>query len=455
MESPTTFRGWRVMTAFLFLLAGMGQNPLAAQDATGKQMLSNSVIHELALESPVLPANYHERANGPGTIIAGDVINAGFDVGCDSCGGGGCDVCTLVCGPRCSSGLWVRADYLLWWEKGSNLIALATTSTGNPAAADIGVLGVSTTKVLFGGHVNDSPLSGYRLELGSWLDPNNTVGLFGRYFTAGDREIGFSANPNSLRYLARPFFNLASDAEDAILLTNPGDREGSIDIHFDGRANGWELLLRSCAYVGCNYRLDLVYGYRHFELEENLVINTSSVVLPGSPGIVPVGTVTNGNDSFHTKNKFDGFDLGIAGQARDGCWSLDFLAKVALGNMRERVDINGFAVVDTPGLPLETLVGALLTQETNIGRFEQDEFAWIPELNLNIGYSVTPSLDITIGYSLIYVDKMLQLASTIDRVIDPALIADLTPLVGDRPELIVNERDYWLQGLNFGLTARF
>ena len=112
-------------------------------------------------------------------------------------------------------------------------------------------------------------------------------------------------------------------------------------------------------------------------------------------------------------------------------------------------------MVNTPALPSQSLVGALLTQETNIGRFKQDEFAWIPELNVNVGYSVTPNLDITIGYSLIYVDKMLQLAPTIDRVIDPGLIADLVPLAGDRPQLIVSERDYWLQGMNFGLTARF
>ena len=111
MEFMATFRGWPAMTSFLLLLAVMGQNPLAAQDATSKQMLSNSVIRDLALESPVLPANYLDRANGPDINSAGDVINSGFDVGCDSCGNVGCDACTLAYAPSCGRGLWVRADY--------------------------------------------------------------------------------------------------------------------------------------------------------------------------------------------------------------------------------------------------------------------------------------------------------------------------------------------------------
>ena len=123
--------------------------------------------------------------------------------------------------------------------------------------------------------------------------------------------------------------------------------------------------------------------------------------------------------------------------------------------MRELVDISGSQTVATPGLPTTTLVGGLLSQETNIGTVEQDEFVWIPELNINIGYSLTPSLDFSVGYSLLYVTDTVQPGTTIDTVIDPALLSDLDPLNGNRPQVILNQRDYWLQGLNFGLTGRF
>ena len=56
--APEATRRWLpAMTAFLLLLAGMGQNPLAAQNATSQQMLSDSVFSAFALESPVLPAD--------------------------------------------------------------------------------------------------------------------------------------------------------------------------------------------------------------------------------------------------------------------------------------------------------------------------------------------------------------------------------------------------------------
>src|ERR1022692_2583343 len=82
---------------------------------------------------------------------------AGGQASCRPDWGKACAPCgPTSCGP--DGMFWARADYLLWWTKGSRVPPLVTTS---PAASG-GIIGPGTT-VLFGGSSLDSdPSSGVR-----------------------------------------------------------------------------------------------------------------------------------------------------------------------------------------------------------------------------------------------------------------------------------------------------
>src|SRR5262245_20711328 len=65
---------------------------------------------------------------------------------------------------------WVDAEVLFWWMKSANLPPLVTASPPGTAAANVGVLGVPGTVVLFGGSSVNGDLSvGGRVKAGRWL----------------------------------------------------------------------------------------------------------------------------------------------------------------------------------------------------------------------------------------------------------------------------------------------
>ena len=336
-------------------------------------------------------------------------------------------------------------------------IPLATTSSGFPAGDPDNLLDLDApeTSVLFGGRgLSDDPLNGWRLEVGSWLDAGATFGIYGRYFEVGDREFNFSANSNQFNFLGIPFFNIDNGEEDALEIGVPGERTGNVDVQIEGGLRNFEIMLRRLSSTGSNYRLDWVYGYRNLRLYDNLTISAFTLNPEALPDVSDDTTISS-FDSFDVKNQFHGFDIGIMGNSHEGCWSMDFLLKVALGVNDQEITIDGNQFNTVPPNNSATLVGGLFSQETNIGRNDQNEFAVIPEFDINLGYAITPNLDFTIGYTFIFVSNVIRGGTAIDRSIDIGTLGDLDPVNFDRPGVNFDSTSYYVHGLNLGLTARF
>ena len=410
-----------------------------------------------------------------GASVSPQVMQTNF-VGCTSCGSVGCSGCNEYAGPGFSCppssiGLWGRADYLIWYEKEAEVIPLATTSSGFGAdPGELLALSAIETEVLFGGDVGDNPLDGLRLELGAWLDAGHTFGIMGRYFEVGDRLAEFSADQNDFGFLGIPFINTdigsgggagIGPGEDALELTVPSERNGQIAIAISGDVRNWEVLFRRFSEGGGNYRRDWLYGYRNFSFDETLTLNASTILTNPPPGsIISAGAVSTFQDQFDVENRFHGLDLGMTGHFHQGPWSMDYMAKFALGVMTSEVDINGSVTNTIPaatvgGLPSTSqLIGGLFSQESNIGSHDESNFVVIPELNLNVGYGVTPNLDLTFGYTFIWVSSVAR-AGAMDRAIDEGLFFDLDPLNGDQPRPTVDTDTYYIHGINLGITGRF
>jgi hypothetical protein len=344
--------------------------------------------------------------------------------------------------------------------KGASLPPLVTTSPAGTPAAQAGVLGAPGTTVVFGGNkVNDEIRSGFRFTLGGWLNDCRTCGVEADFFMLGSRGTGFEGSSTGSPILARPFFNTTSGLQDAQLIAFPGFLSGSVAAHSGSTGLlGADALLRSNLCCGCNYRLDGVAGFRylrlsdHLDVEENLVSTN-----PANPNFVPQGTSIVLSDRFDTRNEFYGFNIGLKGSIQRGPWVLQASAQVALGDNHEVVNISGATTVTVPGAAPVTSVGGFLALPSNIGHFSKDKFDAIPEFGVRLGYEVNSNVRLFAGYSLIYWDDAVRAGNQVDLTVNPTLLpGSATPPTGaQRPMPLLNQTNFWAQGIDLGIELRF
>jgi hypothetical protein len=343
--------------------------------------------------------------------------------------------------------LWVSGEYLLWWIRNSNVPPLVTTSPIGTPRAMAGVLGAPGTTVLFGDSLNNEERSGGRLTLGFWCDDEQTCGLEGSGFFLAQRSVRFNASSPGAPILARPFFDIVAGQEASELVAFPGVLAGTVAVSSSSRLFGAELNARTNWWRGCCWRFDTLLGFRYVGLDERLSVNESLAV--------PMGAAIAVNDRFGTENNFYGGQLGGDLELRQGPWSLNLVGKVALGSMRETVNINGSTTFFVPGSAPSVQLGGLLAQPTNIGQFARDRFAVVPEVGVKLGYQATQHLRLTLGYTFLYLSDVARPGSQIDRAINVTQLASQFgpgTLVGPaRPAIIPRETDFWAQGISFGL----
>ncbi len=360
--------------------------------------------------------------------------------------------------PACQDRLWVRGEYLVGWMKGGDTPPLVTTSPAGTAQAAAGVLGQPGTQVLFGdGDLNNGARSGLRVTLNYWFCPCQLYGIEASYFGLAPQETEFFQNSTGTPILARPFFNAQTSAYDAGLIAYPGVQTGLVDARLTTDFQGGDLLLRRAIYAQCGDRLDFLIGYRYAQLIDNLRIDTDSVVTAiGGP--VATGTSFAVTDAFDTRNEFHGIELGILHQYHYNQWSLELLAKTAVGDTISQVTINGGTTTSFGGAST-TGPGGLLALPTNIGVYHRNDFSMIPELGATAGLDLTARLRLTAGYSLVYWSKVVRAGDQVDYNVNTSQApTGSTPgtLIGiPSPHFPYAFTDFWAQGLNIGLDYRF
>ena len=399
--------------------------------------------------------------------LLGDVFAEEQD-GID-CGFGNCGSCRTCCGTLCSPGgcgMYVRAEYLLWSTKGMHLPALVTTGDPTSTVIPAGVINEDgslpgNTTILFGnGLVNGQGRSGGRIVFGTHINP--CWAMEGDYYGLTDQRTAFRGVSTGDTFLGIPFFDESNDGLPAVFVVAPGaggpDGDISIDAVTRFQGAGARLLRNLCCWEGCGpswwdgcpvplaKRFDLLMGYRFNRLDDALTIRETHDIQ---------GTTRIGRDVFDTENEFHGFDLGTMLQFRRGCWSLDLTTKVGIGNTRSVVLINGVAFQD--GIQ-QTPAGSILAVSSNSGRHVNNAFTMLPEVDLNAGYQINPCWRFTCGYSLMYWCGVYRAGDQIDQHINPNLWPPL-PLNGNNaglwPQYPGRGSDFWAQGVNFGLEARW
>jgi Putative beta barrel porin-7 (BBP7) len=362
------------------------------------------------------------------------------------------------------------ADYLLWWFKDSPVPVPLLTTTSNPGSMPVAAFNDSNTSVLLGNEsLGGGVHQGARFTLGYWIDDGRQIGLEGGYFFLADkttvRSAASSGQPGA-PVLAVPFFDEDASAENTFVVASPGGFAGAAVLSLTSRLQSAELQGVVQAFDATNLHVEVLFGGRFAELTENLSFATSSTGISDPNTDLILNTV----DQFNVRNDFYGWQVGTRAQARWGNFEFRASAKLALGDMHQVANLNGFAVTNFfnapaggpfTGVPAQVVPGSgAFVQPSNQGRFSRDSFAVAPEVGVTLGYRLTDGLRVFAGYDFLYLSEVLRPGDQIDRGINfsqtvQSAIAGNAAAVGSRPAPTLVGSDFWAQGIHLGLELRY
>jgi hypothetical protein len=352
--------------------------------------------------------------------------------------------------------VWVRGEALMWWLKGGQTPALITTSPASTPLAQAGVLGQPTTSVLIGDQeMNDGLHAGGRITFGTWLGSCQESGVEFSYMIIGQNTENLTASGADTPVLARPFFDTTLGAESSQVISYPNAWVGNGSVISTENLEGAEALWRQALVHGSDGRIDLLMGYRFARLNDGLLISDTATS-SGSAAISP-GTQFEYADSFHTRNDFNGADLGFSTEWHRGRLSMVTLLKVGIGETHTEVDIDGSTAITT-GAGRNVYGGGILALASNSGAHLSDQFSMMPEIGCTLSYDLTPHLTASVGYTLLYWSDVARPGDQIDLNVDSSQFpsgGNPTPAATVKPAFVLHTSDFWAQGVNVGLGYRF
>lgn len=351
-----------------------------------------------------------------------------------------CDPGTTALPPRAYGSF----DALMIWRKGGNYPPILTTSS----AADQGILGNPTTQVLWGGNQSDGPVLGGRLTLGLWLDDYQNWSVGGRFLGLTNQTLGYTVTSAQYPVLAFPFYNTNTSAQDSFLVALPGSGAGAADNTTVNFANTNKLYMGDAfvtkhLYTNNGNRFDFVGGYTYAKIDDSFNMN-STYTVEETGGTLPKGTVVNVVDNFSAMNEFNGGQVGLIAEFQDGPFSWRALGKLSLGNMRQEGTLSGRTTYNGGSAqPVGNYV-----QTTNTGSYGRNQFAYIPEANLEMLYAFNCNLDLKLGTTFVYFSDVMTGGTMINNQISPD---------GSNPNPQFNfvSQEYWILGMTFGVDYHY
>jgi hypothetical protein len=369
---------------------------------------------------------------------------------------------------------WIQFDTLLWWIKnGPNPPPLITT--GPLTSALPGALSDSSTQILYGGtnSISYAGFLGGRLTAGMWLTYDQTIGVEGSGFLLEHKVVGYSTSSDSdgNPVISRPFHNTITGAEDVVAVALPGAQYGSIAVASTSGLGGAELNLFAPLMKEGSFQLQGRVGARYLNLTERMSITEESgttaqlaglapLYFEGSPAVDYPGVVTT-VDSFETRNNFYGAQAGFTAQWTYDLLSIKVQGEVALGDMHQRLDINGetLQLTGIGGSVVATAPGGILALPSNSGVFTRDRLGVVPGFDLQAKYQLFPNLAVQLGYNFVYVNNVIRPGNQIDRSVNPSQSPALgsfgTAPVTDNPAVQFNSVNFWAQGINLGVQLSY
>jgi hypothetical protein len=123
------------------------------------------------------------------------------------------------------------------------------------------------------------------------------------------------------------------------------------------------------------------------------------------------------------------------------------------------VTVTGFTTALPPGGAPITAQGGLLALPSNIGRRENDEFSIVPEVHIDLGYTICKNVRLTVGYNFLYWTDVVLPGDQIDTFVNEAQAPTSLNFGraggGNNPTPLFRQTSFWAHGLNFGVALRY
>jgi hypothetical protein len=342
---------------------------------------------------------------------------------------------------------WIGAEALIWWVKEQPLSVPVLTTGAGSEGANAGALGAPGTQSLTQ-PLDMGATGGVRLFAGGWFDQAHTIGMDGSLFILGQQTHGFGANDPS----GTGQFVINEPVAGVPFITQvsaPGLETGSASVNARTQFGGGDINLLYNLQRGNGWSINLLGGFRYLQLHESLNINASSNVFVTTNFIdnfgniivsAPPGSTIAMGDFFGTRNQFYGGQIGAQGQYWMGRWYLNATGKLAIGGTYEVINVNGVTNVSpVGGSPVSLSGGNFATNQQ--GHYAFSKFAFAPELQLKLGYQVTPWMRGVVGYDFVYLSSVARPGNQIDNLFD-GISHPLVPMASS---------SFWAQGLSLGL----
>ena len=386
------------------------------------------------------------------------------------------------------SRLYGGIDYLLWSVKNVPLaVPLLSTGSGDPNSEE-GFLRSPESTVLYGaphppaqGGKNSQPLpwlNGSRATLGYWLDDTHDTALEASGFWLQQRSNGyqFTTDPNGNPGGRIPLYNntpylaggpggiLVPPLEDGVPVGVPGAVSGSASFKNTLQVWGADTSGVVTLYRDPSWELSGLAGLRYLNLTESFHLQLNIGGVPDTMYATEYGWAS---DSFKTENQFFGGQLGFRGRYAYGRLSAELTTKIGIGLSHETEAIAGaFQEFNTPVLTSLPFMPAgqranfggpngIFAQPSNEGNRSTNKFAVVPDVEVKLGYDLTESMRLTIGYEFLYYSSVLRPTDQIDRSFSKGLpfLQDPTSTTG--PMRKFHTTDFYAQGMNVGVAFRF
>lgn len=384
----------------------------------------------------------------------------------------------------CTENWWVEADYMLTWLKKGYINAPLITS-GSAADASPGVIGQPGTVVEFGKQdYNFERTSGVRGSIGGYLGLQRHFAFdldgFYVFTTTKSRRLNSDKTP----IIARPFFDVRTGFENAELVSNPGfytgTSTGSIKTSMWGAEfnigyhpcsnplNRCENKLPATASPCSNMKSGNIFiGGRYVHLFEKIrvrdemipIADPSGLSFNGAANAVVPSDKLREKDTFRANNDFFGGQIGITGEFTWNSWfSMGFTGKVAFGVTEQRYKTAGETIWFSTEFGRQYANGGVLVQPNNQVQRSRWRFGWVPELSLTTGFELLEHMRFTVGYNILWWNKVVRVGTQIDRNVNSGQIprdsSFYTPAIQTANDHI-KEEGFWMQSVNFGVCFDF
>jgi hypothetical protein len=128
-----------------------------------------------------------------------------------------------------------------------------------------------------------------------------------------------------------------------------------------------------------------------------------------------------------------------------------------LGASNEVLNVSGGFLSYDFISPVRTGPEGVFAQPANEGQFSQVHFAVVPEVQLKLGYNITPSVLATVGYDFLFDSNVIRPTDQINRNIPKGQTflqgGDIVSTTS--PAKLFRTTSFFAQGISVGLEFRF